>query len=110
MSTAAPIWKRHVGAVALGLVLALGLGLAGGLNMHRLVDLDQTATWLQQARTALQSSFEVARTEVASRLESLRSGPAVGTRASESATPEEPNSDQGSERALTDLTTRLDQV
>ena len=108
--TTAPIRKRRVGAVALGLVSALGLGLAGGLNLHRLVDLDQTATWLQQARTALQSSFEVARTEVASRLESLRSGPAVVTRASESATPEKPNSDQALKQALTDLNTQLDQV
>ena len=31
--------KQRIGAVALG-VSALGLGLAGGMNVHRLMDLD----------------------------------------------------------------------
>src|SRR5437868_15294333 len=105
--TTAPIPKRRFGAVAFGLVSALGLGLAGGLNMHRLVDLDQTAIWLQQTGNALQSSFEVVRTEVASRIESLRSGPAVVPRASESAATERSNSDQALKQALTDLNTQL---
>jgi hypothetical protein len=53
--TTPPIRKRRFGVVAFGFVSALGLGLAGGLNLHRLMDLNQSATWLQQAGNALQS-------------------------------------------------------
>src|SRR3712207_4778991 len=75
--------RRRFGAVAFGLVTALALGLAGGANMHRLVDLDQTATWFQQIESALQSSFTLARREIASRFESLTSGPTTVAQARE---------------------------
>jgi len=97
--------KRRFGAVAFGLVTALALGLAGGANMHRLVDLDQTATWFQQIESALQSSFTLARREIASRFESLTSGPTTGAQARE-----RPNSDGMIEQAVNDFSRRVDQV
>src|SRR5215212_11153834 len=81
-----PPRKRRYGVVALGSLTALGLGLAGGLNMHRLVDLDQTATWLQQTGSALQSGFEVARHEIGSRIASFTSRPVSVAQASHEAT------------------------
>src|SRR3954471_10742310 len=65
--------KRHFGVVAFSVVVALGLGLAGGANLHRLPDLDQTATWLHQTGSILQSGFEAARTEIGRRIESFTS-------------------------------------
>ena len=97
--------KRRFGAVAFSLVTALALGLAGGANMHRLVDLDQTATWFQQIESALQSSFTLARREIASRFESLMSGPTTVAQARE-----RPNSDGMIEQAVNDFSRRVDQV
>src|SRR3712207_5101020 len=46
--------KRRFGVTAFSGVAALGLGLAGGANLHRLMDLNQTGTWLNQTGTILQ--------------------------------------------------------
>src|SRR5215212_3852532 len=105
-----PPRKRRYGVVALGSLTALGLGLAGGLNIHRLVDLDQIATWLQQTGSALQSGFEVARTEIGRRIESFTSRPVTVAQAGQEATSARPNNDELLERAITDLTARLDQA
>jgi hypothetical protein len=55
--TAQPSKQGYV-IITLGFSTALGLGLAGGANLHRIVDLDQTATWFQPIESALQSSFK----------------------------------------------------
>ena len=102
--------KRRFGAVPFGLVAALGLGVAGGANMHRLVDLDQTATWVQQIEKTLQSSFTLARREIARRIESFTSKPVSVAQASQGATSERPNSDGLVEHAVNDLSRRVDQV
>jgi hypothetical protein len=102
--------KRRLGAVAFGLVTALGLGLAGGANLHRIVDLDQIATWFQPIESALQSSFTLARREIGSRSESLTSGPTMAAQASQGASSERPNRDGMVEQAVNDFSRRVDQV
>jgi hypothetical protein len=107
--------KRRSGVVAFGVVSALGLGVAGGVNLHRLVDLDQTVTWLRQAESLLQSGFEAARAEVGRRIESLTTKPgsvaqASVAQASREAAAAPPNPNEGLERTLADLTLRVDQV
>ena len=96
--------------ITLGFSTALGLGLAGGINIHRLVDLNQTATWLQQTGNALQSGFTLARNEVASRIESFTSRPVSVAQASQEVTSAGPNLDANIERAVTDLSVKVDQV
>ena len=73
---------RRLAIITLGFSTALGLGLAGGLNMHRLVDLNQTATWLQQTGSTLQSGFEAARHEIGSKIASFTSRPVSVAQAS----------------------------
>src|SRR3954469_8848986 len=107
--------KRRSGVVAFGVVSALGLGVAGGVNLHRLVDLDQTPTWLRQAESLLQSGFKAARAEVGRRIESLTTKPdsvaqASVAQASREAAAAPPNPNEGLERTLADLTLRVDQV
>src|SRR5829696_7789761 len=102
--------KRRSGAVALGLLITLGLGLAGGMNVHRLVDLDQTATWLHQTGNALQSGLKLARREIASRIESFTSRPVSVAQASQEATSATPSNDAVFGRAVADLSLRVDQV
>ena len=101
--------KRRFGVLAFGVVGALGLGLAGGSNLHRLVDLDQAGAWLHQTGSVLQSGFEAARTEIAYRVESFTSKPVSVAQASQEATSATPNSDIV-ERAVADLSVRVDQV
>jgi len=96
--------------ITLGFSTALGLGLAGGIIVHRLVDLNQTATWLQQTGNALQSGFTLARNEVASRIESFTSRPVSVSQASQEVTSAGPSRDANIERAVTDLSVKVDQV
>ena len=70
--------KRRFGVMTFGVIGALGSGLAGGANLHRIVDLDQTATWLQQTGSSLQSGFMAARTEIGSRISGLSSVAGAG--------------------------------
>src|SRR3954452_8501418 len=65
--------------VAAFVVGALGMGLAGGANLHRLVDLNQIGS-------ILQSGLEVARREIGSRIESFMSRPISVAQASHEAT------------------------
>jgi hypothetical protein len=108
--TAPRIRKQRFGAVAFGVVATLGLGLAGGANMHRLVDIDQTATWLGETASMLQSGLEAARSEIGRRIESFTSRPVSVAQASQEATSARPSNDDLIERAVADLTLRLDQV
>jgi hypothetical protein len=102
--------KRRFGTITFGLLMTLGLGVAGGMNMHRLVDLDQTATWLDRTGSILQSSFTLARREIGSRIESITSRPVSVAQASQEATSSAPNGDDTVERAVTDLGVKVDQV
>jgi hypothetical protein len=101
--------KRRSGVIAFGVVSALGLGAAGGANLPRLVDLDQTARWVHQAGSLLQSGFEAARTEVGRRIESLTTKSDSAAQARQEAIAP-PNANEGLERTLADLTLRVDQV
>ena len=56
--------KRRFRAITFGLAVTLGLGVAGGANLHRLVDMGQTTTWLQQAASSLQSGLDAASTKI----------------------------------------------
>jgi len=96
--------------ITLGFSTALGLGLAGGLNMHRLVDLNQTATWLQQTGSTLQSGFEAARHEIGSRIASFTSRPVSVAQASQEATSAMPSNGDALERAMADLSLRVGEV
>jgi cell division septation protein DedD len=101
---------RRIGIVALGFATALGVGLAGGMNIHRLVDLDQTAIWFQQTGSTLQSSFDTARKEMGRRIASFTSRPVSVAQASQDATSlATPNNDI-SERGVADLSLRMDQI
>ena len=81
-----PPRKRHFGVKAFGLLTILGLGVAGGANLHRLVDLTQTAPWLDQTGSILQSGFGAARNEIGSRIASFTSKPVSVVQASQEAT------------------------
>src|SRR3954470_8923725 len=107
--TAQPSKHGYV-IITLGFSTALGLGLAGGANLHRIVDLDKTATWVWKSGSILQSAFEVARREIGSRISSLTSGPTSVAQASQEVTSAGPNSDGMVERAVTDLSPKVDQV
>ena len=108
--TTPPIRKRRFGIVAFGFVSALGLGLAGGLNLHRLMDLNQSATWLQQAGNALQSGFEVAHTEIASWISGLTRSQTSVAGAKQPAPWNEPSRDDAIVRMVGDLSRQVDQV
>ena len=71
--------------------------------MHRLVDFDQNAAWLQQAANLVQSGFEAARSEVGSRIASFTTKPV-------SAAPAGPTTEEIIGQAVTDLNLRMDQV
>jgi len=101
---------RRVGIVALGFSTALGLGLAGGLNIHRLVDLDQSATWFQQAASLLQSGFETARKEVSSRISGLTSSPTSVAVVPEREPWQNPSRDEAVVRVVGDLSNQVDQL
>jgi hypothetical protein len=85
--TAPPMRKRRSGMIAGG-VSILALGLAGGLSLHRPVHLDQAAAWLQQ-------------------IGSGTSGPVGQTR---DAAAWKPSHEAVLERAVSDLSLRVDQV
>ena len=78
--------------------------------MHRLADLDQAVTWLHQTGSIVQSGFEAARSEVANRIESFTSRPVSVAQASQEIISARSNTDDLSERALADLSLRVDQV
>jgi hypothetical protein len=101
--------KRRFGAVTFGLLVTLGLGVAGGANLHRLVDLNESATWLPQTETILQSGFEAARHEIGNRIVSFTSRPVSVAQASQEAVSVVPNNGEAIERAVADLSLRVDQ-
>jgi hypothetical protein len=78
--------KRRFGVMAFGLLTILGLGVAGGANLHRLVDLDQAAPWLEHTGSILRSGFEAARREIGSRIASFTSKPVSVAQANQEAT------------------------
>jgi hypothetical protein len=102
--------KGRFGTMMLGLSTGLGLGLAGGLNLHRLVDLDHTAAWAQQTQTFLQSGFDAARQEVASRINGLMSRPASVVGVAEPTPWTAPSSNETVVQRLGDLSRQVDQV
>ena len=106
--TAPPMRKRRSGMIACG-VAALALGLAGGFNLHG-ADLDRSAAWLQQAGSGLQSSFSAAQKEVASLLERFTSRPVSSAEQTHDAAAWKPSPEAVVERAVNDLSLRVDQV
>src|SRR3954470_2092075 len=95
------MWR--LGIVALGFSTALGLGLAGGMNLHRLVDPDQAPTWLPQTGSTLQSAFEAARHGIGSRIASFASSPTSVSETTERVARQEPNSGEAVARMVGDL-------
>jgi hypothetical protein len=106
--TAPPMRKRRSGMIACG-VSALALGLVGGVSLHRTVDRDQSAAGLQQTGSGLQSSFAGARKQVARWLERFTSRP-VSVEQTRDAVAWKPSHEAVVERAVTDLSLRVDQV
>lgn len=102
------MWR--LGIVALGFSTALGLGLAGGMNLHRLVDPDQATTWLQQTGSTLQSGFEAARHGIGSKIASFASSPTSVSETTERVARQEPNSGEAVARMVGDLNRQMDQV
>lgn len=102
--------KRRFGFVALSVTAALGLGLAGGANMQRLMNFDQATTWVVQTASALQPSLEAARVEISRRVASFGSRPASVAQAGPEPTSEPSNNNDPIERAVADLMSRVDQV
>ena len=102
------MWR--LGIVALGFSTALGLGLAGGMNLHRLVDSDQATTWLQQTGSTLQSGFEAARHGIGSKIASFASSPTSVSETTERVARQEPNSGEAVARMVGDLNRQMDQV
>jgi hypothetical protein len=102
--------KRRCGVKAFGLLTILGLGVAGGANLHRLVDLDQAAPWLEHNGSILRSGFEAARNEIGSRIASFTSKPVSVAQASQEATSSATPNNDIIERAVADLSLRVDQV
>ena len=90
-------------------VSALALGLVGGVSLHRTVDRDQSAAGLQQTGSGLQSSFAGARKQVARWLERFTSRP-VSVEQTRDAVAWKPSHEAVVERAVTDLSLRVDQV
>src|SRR3712207_4100850 len=99
--------KRGFAIMTLGFASALGLGLAAGMNVHRLVDLDRTATWLQQTGSILQSGFEATRHEIGSRIASFTSKPVAISGATQPAPWQEPSRDEALVRMVGDLSRRV---
>jgi len=97
----------------LALVLALGLGLAGGLNLHRFVDLEETGTLLLHG---LQSSYRWARKEVGTRIASLTKQPVTVAQANSPSAGvgqparTEPQTADIVDRIINDLSGRVDQI
>src|SRR5690349_2984019 len=101
---------RRLGIMALGFSTALGLGLAGGMNIHRLVDLEQTATWLQQTGSVLGAGFEAARHQIGSRIANFKSSPTSVAAATEHTPWQNPTRDEAVVRIVDDLNRQMDQV
>src|SRR4051812_17149754 len=78
--------KRRAGGVILGFSAALGLGVAGGMNVQRVVGLDQVAS-------ILQSGYEATRHELGRRIASITSKPVA-------ASPATPTNGEAIERAV----------
>jgi len=88
-------------------VVTLGLGVAGGANLHRLVDMGQTTTWLQQMASILQSGLEAAGTKIGS----FTSRPVSVAQASQEATSSATlNNGEAIEQAIADLRLRVEQL
>jgi len=106
--TAPPMRKRRSGMIACG-VSALALGLVGGVSLHRTVDRDQSEAGLQQTGSGLQSSFAGARKQVARWLERFTSRP-VSVEQTRDAVAWKPSHEAVVERAVSDVSLRVDQV
>jgi hypothetical protein len=106
--TAPPMRKRRSGMIACG-VSALALGLVGGVSLHRTVDRDPSEAGLQQTGSGLQSSFAGARKQVARWLERFTSRP-VSVEQTRDAVAWKPSHEAVVERAVSDLSLRVDQV
>lgn len=102
--------KRRFRVVALGAVAALGLGLAGGANLHRLVDLDTTSAWLAQAAGVLHSGWEAARAEIGRRIETYVGRPVQAAQVGPEAGSARLHDDGLIERAVGDLSLRVEQI
>src|SRR4051812_45965440 len=100
--------KGRFGTMMLGLSAGLGLGLVGGLNLHRLVDLDHSAAWVQQAKTFLASGLDTARREVASRINGLMSRPASVAEVAEPTPWTTPSSNETVVQRLGELSRQVD--
>src|SRR4051812_28034895 len=97
----------------LALILALTLGLAGGLNLHRFVDIEETGTLLFHG---LQSSYRWARKEVGTRIASLTKQPVTVAQANSPSAGvsqparTEPQTADIVDRMINDLSGRVDQI
>jgi len=80
------------------------------MNVHRLVDLDQTTTWLHRTGNTLQSSFEAARKEVFSRISDLTSSPTSVAVVPEREPWQSPSRDEAVVRVVGDLSKQMDQL
>ncbi len=105
---------RRFGLATVGLAVALGLGWVGGMNMHRLAEVDEASAWLQQAAMdsvhALGSGFEFVRKEIVAKAESLGHRTASSEGAGQDPASGMANAIEASDRAMADLQTRLDQA
>ena len=101
---------RRLGIVALGCSTALALGLAGGMNVHRLVDVDEAKAWLQQTGSTLQSGFEAASHEIGSRIASFTSSSTSVPEDTGRAAWQAPSRDETVSRMVGDLSRQVDQV
>jgi hypothetical protein len=106
--TPRPIRKRRSGTIACG-IFALALGLAGGVSLHG-SDLDPSAAWLQQTGSALQSRFSATPRKVASVLERFTSRPVSSVEQTQDVAGWKPSPEAVVERAVSDLSLRVDQV
>lgn len=115
---------RRFGLIAAGLLVAVGLGWAGGLNTHRIMDLDVSRRILATASTKadetwawLQGAISSVRAGTSNSEDTHKEVAGIGENPAGSVTaPEQPGQDAASaaihdvSRMITDLSARLDQL